>query len=104
MDVYLPHYHVPMRVSTPTCAGSKSSVSMFQCPHDCFVDKEAEETILEQEEDGDTIEEMEGEEEDVDSIRQLVNRGLDTGTDCLTDRWETNSTIITSVTQCLKSY
>ena len=88
MDVYLPHYHVPMRVSTPTCAGSKSSVSMFQCPHDCFVDKEAEETILEQEEDGDTIEEMEGEEGDVDSIRQLVNRGLDTGTDCLTDRWE----------------
>ena len=103
MDVYLPHYHVPMRVSTPTCAGSKSSVSMFQCPHDCFVDKEAEETILEQEEDGDTIEEMEGEEGDVDSIRQLVSRGLDTGTDCLTDRWRPHRHQLTQQSDTLRN-
>ena len=82
LDVYSP-YHVPMRVSTPTCAGSKTSVSMFQCPHDCFVEK-IEET---DEGSGDTIEEMD-EEEDVDSIRQLVNQGLDVGTDCMTDRLE----------------
>ena len=77
LDVYLPHYHVPMRVSTPTCAGSKSSVSMFQCPHDCFVERD--------EVSGDTIEEMD-EEEDAESIRRLVNRGLDLGTDWTTDR------------------
>ena len=56
---------------------------MFQCPHDCFVEK-IEET---DEGSGDTIEEMD-EEEDVDSIRQLVNQGLDVGTDCMTDRLE----------------
>ena len=82
LDVYLPHYHVPMRVSTPTCAGSKSSVSMFQCPHDCFVEKDLPEI---EEGSGDTIEEMD-EEEDAESIRRLVNRGLDLGTDWTTDR------------------
>ena len=66
-----------MRVSTPTCAGSKSSVSMFQCPHDCFLDSEGS---------GDTIEEMD-EDEDVESIQQLVKNDLDVGTDNMTDRY-----------------
>ena len=66
-----------MRVSTPTCAGSKSSVSMFQCPHDCFLDSEAS---------GDTIEEMD-EDDDVESIQQLVKNDLDVGTDNMTDRY-----------------
>ena len=72
-----------MRVSTPTCAGSKSSVSMFQCPHDCFLEKDTIEEI--DEGSGDTIEEMD-EDEDIESIKKLVNRGLDIGTDSFTDR------------------
>ena len=55
---------------------------MFQCPHDCFVEKDLPEI---DEGSGDTIEEMD-EEEDAESIRRLVNRGLDTGTDWTTDR------------------
>ena len=79
LDVYLSPCHVPMRVSTPTCAGSKSSVSMFQCPHDCFLESS--------EGSGDTIEEMDEEEgDDVESVQRLVSRGLDVGTDNLTDR------------------
>ena len=70
LDVYLNPAHLPQRVSTPTCPGSKSSISLFQCPHDCFVETDVTE---------DTIEEID--EEDLDSLNKLVRQGLNVGTD-----------------------
>jgi len=77
MDLYLQPSHIPQRISTPTCPGSKTSISLFQCPHDCFTETDVTE---------DTIEEID--EEDMDSLNKLVRQGLDTGTDCLTDSSE----------------
>merc|ERR1719479_30870 len=73
MDLYLHPSNLPQRVTTPTCAGSKTSV--FHCQHDCFAEELS----------GTTIEEM-SEEEDIDSIQRLVSLGLDVGTDGFTDR------------------
>ena len=57
-------------MSTPTCPGSKTSINLFQCPHDCFTETDVTE---------DTIEEMD--EDDLDSLNKLVRQGLDIGTD-----------------------
>ena len=73
LDLYLHPSNLPQRVTTPTCAGSRTSV--FHCQHDCFAEELS----------GDTIEEM-SEEEDIESIKKLVSEGLDVGTDGLTDR------------------
>ena len=57
-------------MSTPTCPGSKTSISLFQCPHDCFTETDVTE---------DTIEEID--EDDLDSLNNLVRQGLDIGMD-----------------------
>jgi len=75
LDLYLHPSNLPQRVTTPTCAGSKTSV--FHCQHDCFAEELS----------GTTIEEM-SEEEDIDSIQRLVSLGLDVGTDGFTDSSE----------------
>jgi len=61
-------------VSTPTCPGSKNSLSLFHCPHDCFSETDVTE---------DTIEEMD--EEDLDSLNRLVRQGLDIETELSSD-------------------
>ena len=71
LDLYLQQSHHPQRVSTLTCPGSNTSLSLFQCPHDCFTETDVTE---------DTIEEMD--EDDLDSLNRLVRLGLDVGTDC----------------------
>ena len=58
------------RQAQPTCPGSKASLSLFQCPHDCFTETDVTE---------DTIEEMD--EDDLDSLNTLVRQGFDIGTD-----------------------
>ena len=73
LDLYLHPSSLPQRVTTPTCAGSRTSV--FHCQHDCFAEELS----------GDTIEEM-SEEEDIESIKKLVSDGIDVGTDGFTDR------------------
>ena len=70
LDLYLNPSRLPQRVSTPTCPGSKTYISLFQCPHDCFTDTDVTE---------DTIEEMD--EDDLDSLNKLVRQGLNIGTD-----------------------
>jgi len=68
LDIYTTH--LPQRVSTPTCPGSKNSLSLFHCPHDCFSETDVTE---------ETIEEMD--EEDLDSLNRLVRQGLDIETE-----------------------
>ena len=78
LDLYLHPSNLPQRVTTPTCAGSKTSV--FHCQHDCFAEELS----------GTTIEEM-SEEEDIDSIQRSLH--LDVGTDGFTDRCQSSHLI-----------
>merc|ERR1719317_481088 len=73
LDLY--SHYPPQRISTPTCPGSKNSLSLFHCNHACFSETDVTE---------DTIEEME--EEDLDSLNKLVRQGLDVETDWSSSR------------------
>ena len=73
LDLY--SHYPPQRISTPTCPGSKNSLSLFHCNHACFSETDVTE---------DTIEEME--EEDLDSLNKLVRQGIDVETDWSSSR------------------
>ena len=73
LDLY--SHNLPQRVTTPTCPGSKNSLSLFHCSHDCFSETDVTE---------DTIEEID--EEDLDSLNKLVRRGLEIETDWSSNR------------------
>ena len=86
LDLY--SHYPPQRISTPTCPGSKNSLSLFHCNHACFSETDVTE---------DTIEEME--EEDLDSLNKLVRQGLGVETD-----WSSSRSVKISVWSWLIFY